>query len=384
MSTQNLPDSTPPVDGASVTVPCADLDRAMDDLGSLGFRLDEIGPADAPSYAVMSCDHTVLRLDRTAFEQGVRQPFLRIGRDPGRFDLGADAASWLRGPTPVHEPIMQPSFTVSRAGGNGDGDGWHTGRAGMRYRDLIPDRWGGAVIASHINIADGGPVPDYVHYHHVEFQLIFCHRGWVRVVYQDQGDPFVLHPGDAVLQAPGIRHQVLESSPDFYVVEITSPALHPTMLDHDLELPNGSAPGLSYGGQRFVHHRHDRAKPVPLAATALTSRDLGLSPATNGRFHGHVIEVIEPRSGGTDSGASITRVTVDDLCRFHGRDRQEFTLLFMLDGSATITGDDGVAVELGPDDSVAIPPDMDATVAFDRGFERALILTGTPGSRQTV
>jgi quercetin dioxygenase-like cupin family protein len=41
--------------------------------------------------------------------------------------------------------------------------------------------------------------------------MIYCHRGWVRVVYEDQGEPFVMHPGDCVLQPPGIRHRVLEA-----------------------------------------------------------------------------------------------------------------------------------------------------------------------------
>lgn len=365
---------------AIFTVPCADLDRSIGELTSLGFRLNEIGPADAPSYAVMSGNGAELRLDRSVFEQGERRPFLRLPRDPSGFDLGAHTSSWLRGPTPPDIAIPKPSFTLSRADGASDGGGWHTGRAGMRYRDLIPDRWGGAVIASHINIADGGPVPDYVHYHHVDFQLIFCHRGWVRVVYQDQGDPFVLHPGDAILQAPGIRHRVLESSPDFYVVEVTSPALHPTMLDHDLELPNGSTPGRRYGGQDYVHHRHDRAEPVPVDNRGLTARDLGLFSATNGRFHGYVVE--PGTAGHTDGGTSPIPVSVDELCRPRGRERLAFTLLFMLDGSATVTGDDGVSAELGTDDSVAIPSDMTATVVFDEGFERALVLTGTLGHHE--
>ena len=83
----------------------------------------------------------------------------------------------------------------------------------MRYRDLVPGRLGGRYIASHIEIPDGGTVPDYVHFHDVVFQMIFCAAGWVRVVYEDQGEPFVLHAGDCVLQPPLIRHRVLEASP---------------------------------------------------------------------------------------------------------------------------------------------------------------------------
>ena len=54
------------------------------------------------------------------------------------------------------------------------------GRAGMTYRDLIPSRLGGRFIASHITIPNGGPVADWVHFHKIRFQIIFCRRGWVQ------------------------------------------------------------------------------------------------------------------------------------------------------------------------------------------------------------
>ena len=68
----------------------------------------------------------------------------------------------------------------------------------MLYRDLLPSRQGGRFIASHIRIPDAGPVPDEVHFHNIRFQLIFCVAGWVRLVYEDQGDEFVLNAGDCV------------------------------------------------------------------------------------------------------------------------------------------------------------------------------------------
>ena len=42
-----------------------------------------------------------------------------------------------------------------------------------------PDRLGGRFIASHIRIEQGGPVPDYVHFHKIRFQMIYMTRGWV-------------------------------------------------------------------------------------------------------------------------------------------------------------------------------------------------------------
>src|SRR5207244_3583099 len=138
---------------------------ALDDLRSEGFRLDVIYPADDPHTAILT-------------RAGER---VRLTTQPGA-------------PRPSGElPRFNPEFVLTRAGG-GAGEG----RAGMLYRDLIPSRLGGRYIASHITIPDGGPVSDWVHYHRVAFQIIAVRRGWVRVVYEDQGDPFVMEAGDVV------------------------------------------------------------------------------------------------------------------------------------------------------------------------------------------
>ena len=54
--------------------------------------------------------------------------------------------------------------------------------------------------------------------------MIYCYKGWVRVVHEDQRPSFILQAGDCVLQPPEIRHQVLECSPGLEVIEISSPA----------------------------------------------------------------------------------------------------------------------------------------------------------------
>jgi mannose-6-phosphate isomerase-like protein (cupin superfamily) len=153
----------------------------------------------------------------------------------------------------------------------------------MQYRDLLPDRLGGRFIASHIAIPDGGPVPDYVHHHRIRFQLIFCHRGWVRVVYEDQGPPFLLQAGDCVLQPPGIRHRVLEASPGLQVVELSCPAEHVTLIDHELPLPTAELrPDRDFGGQRFAHHVAATAAWRPSWLPGFDARDTGISEATDG------------------------------------------------------------------------------------------------------
>lgn len=130
-------------------------------------------------------------------------------------------------------PTLEPSLIVSRMGD----EEWGVGRAGMMYRDLIPGRLGGRFVGSHIKIAEGGPVPDYVHSHNIRFQFVYCYKGWVRLAYEGQGAPFVMRAGDCVLQPPGIKHRVLESSQGLEVLEVACPAEHETTREHMLQLP---------------------------------------------------------------------------------------------------------------------------------------------------
>ncbi len=340
----------PPVDTRPAWVlPCGDLDSSVEQFTSAGFALLAIGPADDPRWALMGHGHgryiTTLRLDTNSYAAGRRQPFLEVDDgDPLLHSAGESTAEFVAAglgavSSSVAVETDPPIPSLPAAGASPD---WVVGRAGMRYRDLLPDRWGGQFIASHIHIPKGGPVPDYVHYHHVDFQLIFCHRGWVRVVYQDQGEPFVLDPGDAILQAPGIRHQVLEASDDLHVIEVSSPAEHATFVEHDLDLPNGVDVGHSYGGQQFVHHRAAGSPWLP-NAEGIRRQSLDLEPATSGRYSASVIEM----EGSGDSSMQLPLVRPAD-----------FEFLTVLDGTLTVAdsvGGDSVTCQtgaaLGLDDS---------------------------------
>ncbi len=254
----------------------------------LGFRLDQIFPADDPAVALLSGHGVRLRLDAT-LGGDIAMPVLRLlVDDPGAL---ADGATELIAPNgmrielaernpPLVTPTTQHSYIVRRLA---DQAPWVIGRAGMHYRDLIPDRLGGSIIASHIRIPDGGPVPDMVHYHTVGFQLIFCIAGWVDLVYEDQGEPFRLHAGDCVIQPPEIRHRVLYASDNIEVVEIGVPAEHITTIDHEMTLPNGPAnPERRFQGQKFVHHREQGASWGAWRIPGFTARDTGIAEGTNG------------------------------------------------------------------------------------------------------
>lgn len=301
--------STDNIQTGELVLPVTDLKTEMPFfLNTLGFRLDLIFPADDPSVAVISGHGLRLRLDRDA---DVAPALLRLYADePATLTDGTDGGATLTSPNgnrvEIHDPnppLVIPetrhSFMVRRLA---DSDSWVIGRAGMRYRDLITDRLGGSIIASHIRIPDGGPVPDMVHYHTVGFQLIFCYRGWVRLVYEDQGDPFILNAGDCVIQPPQIRHRVLEASDNVEVLELGVPAEHVTTIDHEMELPNGTInPDRDWNGSKFVHHKEAEAVWAPWRIPGWDARDTGIGAGTGGVAG---VTVARPDGSGTTPWSS--------------------------------------------------------------------------------
>ena len=311
----------------------------------LGLKLDMIYPADDPRVGVFSGHGLRLRIDRDAqTAPGV----IRILTDAP--DSFADGARHLTAPNgtevviedsnpPLEMPQTAHSFVVRRLK---DQAPWIIGRAGMHYRDLVPDRLGGSIIASHIRIPDGGPVPDMVHFHKVGFQLIFCIHGWVDVVYEDQGDKMRLTPGDCFIQPPEIRHRVLEASDNVQVIEIGVPAEHVTEIDHDMTLPTPHLrPDREWDGQRFVFNQAAGAAWRPFRLPGFICRDTTIADNTNGVAG---VEVVRPApGGGTSPWAS------------HDTDIH-FT--FVMRGTVTLAGEGRDPYDLEQGDAFVIPPQM--------------------------
>ncbi|MGH7388599.1 MAG: cupin domain-containing protein [Candidatus Rokuibacteriota bacterium] len=68
-----------------------------------------------------------------------------------------------------------------------------------------------------------------LHRHECDFQMFYVLKGWIKLVYQAEGER-TFHAGDCVLQPPGIVHNELDCSDDLEVLEIYSPAVHPTVV----------------------------------------------------------------------------------------------------------------------------------------------------------
>lgn len=135
-----------------------------------GFRLTMLMPADDPRIADLEGFGLSLRLD-TSLPPGpltIRVPVVEVQDEASIVAPNGVILEFVEERPEPELPALAPSFVLSRR----DGAEWTIGRAGMGYRDLIPDRQGGRFIASHIHIPDGGPVPDYVHHHRIRFQLL--------------------------------------------------------------------------------------------------------------------------------------------------------------------------------------------------------------------
>ena len=334
------------IEKAGVILRCRDFSANLTFFTeTLGFRVETIHPADGPTHASL-IGHGC----RLLLEPGADQPLnIRLVVEP----TSALQAQTLTSPNgsiiecvPAQPGMsLVPSLVVNHEDADGSAQ---VGRAGMLYRDLVPGRQGGAIIASLIRIAEGGPVPDYVHFHEVLFQLIFCRSGWVKVVYEDQGEPFILHAGDCVIQPPTIRHRVLESGDNLEVIEIGYPAEHLTNADPATSLPNSEVnPDRVWEGQNFIRHIASDAKWQPLS-TGVESTDTGIFAATQGLTDVKVIKA--------DGTSTWQQTTIQPLT---------FEFLFVLEGDAHVSTTQDGEHALVNGSSLVIPPGNAYTVNHD-------------------
>ncbi|GAA6182599.1 hypothetical protein NBRC116594_40370 [Shimia sp. NS0008-38b] len=310
---------------------------------TLKMRMDMIYPADDPTVAVFSGHGIRLRIEKDA--SGDAGTVRILTDDPDGFAEGARRLVAPNGTTieiaelnpPLVLPQVQHSFVVRRLA---DQAPWVIGRAGMHYRDLVPDRLGGAMIASHIRIPDGGPVPDMVHYHKVGFQLIFCVNGWVDVLYEDQGGMRRLNAGDCFIQPPEIRHRVCEASDDLQVIEIGVPADHVTEIDHDMSLPTPHArPEREWDGQRFVHNLAEDAAWKPFRLPGFTCRDTTIALNTKDVAGVQVVR----------RGSGMPKWSAHDA---------DIHFTFVMRGTMLLEGEGRAPFSLEAGDAFVIPPEM--------------------------
>ncbi|MDJ0835253.1 MAG: cupin domain-containing protein [Acidobacteriota bacterium] len=350
---------------AEMVIPCEELEPAFDFFTEvLGFRVNAVFPADAPVIAEIQGYGLRLRLQAGA--SGSPGTIRLLCKRPDEVAAGERVLTAPNGtrieledadPAQALPPVNQ-SLIIAKIDDNAS---WHQGRAGMMYRDLIPGRQGGRFIASHIRIPDGGPVPDYVHFHKVYFQMIYVYKGWVRVVYEDQGPPFVMRAGDCVLQPPRIRHRVLESSPDLEVIEVGCPAEHETLADHQITLPTISLnPNRDFSGQRFVLYRAEEAQRQPWIMDGWEALDTGIAAATDGV-----------------AGARSVRPVGEPSKQYRAHDG-EFLFFFVLTGGMNLHLEKGETQQMTAGDCCVLPAGLSFALT-PRSTDLELLEISLPG-----
>ena len=99
-------------------------------------------------------------------------------------------------------------------------------RAYAKYRDLgIADASRG-VAQAHVIRLIGPCNPAEVsklHFHDVEFQMVYVLKGWVKTYLEGQGET-LMQTGSAWTQPPRIKHLILDYSDDVELLEVILPA----------------------------------------------------------------------------------------------------------------------------------------------------------------
>ena len=129
-----------------------------------------------------------------------------------------------RAPTPVKHARPKQRVAISH---HRDEDFKADGlRAYAHYRDLgIADATHGLARAHVIRLI--GPCnPDEVsklHYHDVEFQMVYVLKGWVKSYMEGTGET-TFQAGSCWTQPPKIKHLIMDYSDDVELLEVILPA----------------------------------------------------------------------------------------------------------------------------------------------------------------
>ena len=135
--------------------------------------------------------------------------------------MAATARATAKPKQPLDESFGRGPFNIAKA----KQAEWRVGlRPHFAYRDLgIEAATAGKVLAQVIRARQPCDGPGDEHKHHLDFQMVYVLKGWMRTRFEGVGER-TLEAGDCMYQEPGINHRVLDYSDDLEVLEITIPA----------------------------------------------------------------------------------------------------------------------------------------------------------------
>jgi mannose-6-phosphate isomerase-like protein (cupin superfamily) len=99
-------------------------------------------------------------------------------------------------------------------------------RTYAQYRDLGIAAASHGLAQAHVIRLIGPCNPEEVsklHFHDVEFQMVYVLKGWVKTYMEGQGET-LMKEGSAWTQPPRIRHLVMDYSDDCELLEVILPA----------------------------------------------------------------------------------------------------------------------------------------------------------------
>src|SRR6202045_2184524 len=99
-------------------------------------------------------------------------------------------------------------------------------RAYAQYRDLGVAKASQGLARAHVIRLIGPCNPPEVsklHFHDVDFQMVYVLKGWVKTYMEGQGET-LMQQGSAWTQPPRIKHLILDYSDDVELLEVILPA----------------------------------------------------------------------------------------------------------------------------------------------------------------
>jgi hypothetical protein len=99
-------------------------------------------------------------------------------------------------------------------------------RAYAQYRDLGIAAASQGVAQAHVIRLIGPCNPAEVsklHYHDVEFQMVYVLKGWIKTYLEGQGET-LMKQGSAWTQPPRVKHLIMDYSDDAELLEVILPA----------------------------------------------------------------------------------------------------------------------------------------------------------------
>jgi hypothetical protein len=104
-------------------------------------------------------------------------------------------------------------------------------RAYAQYRDLGVAAASNGLAQAHVIRLIGPCNPAEVsklHFHDVEFQMVYVLKGWVKTYMEGQGET-LMQMGSAWTQPPRIKHLIMDYSDDVELLEVILPAQFKTV-----------------------------------------------------------------------------------------------------------------------------------------------------------